>query len=155
VKSKHKRSTEGQNQDDVYVSLELFCGLDQKRLFVPRSITFYATTRDQGWSSYREEQGTRRGSHTWVEGCVSTTATSEMKRVELHRNIHAGREWEEWEVVMDSHTPLLVELRKDGFVGKQAAIEMRLRSQYPGWCCNCREARIEVNFDLMGFEMIQ
>jgi len=164
VKAKNQRNIAVQNQDDAYLSLKLFLGLaHHKRLFVPTALTFHGCTRDQGWSSFPEQQGTRQGSHTWIEGCVVSVG-GERARVELLRNLHAGQGWEKWTVVMDRNSSLLkaTELAERTCLTKgsnssspmSVLVEMRLRSQYPGWCCNCSEARIEINFEMKDYEML-
>lgn len=76
--------------------------------YLPVSVTVTITTRDQGWSSYPSERGTR-SSHTWGDLRVVTLPPPTKEPVSmtrsglpwiinatepLYRNIHAGDAWE-------------------------------------------------------------
>lgn len=76
----------GNNCDFKYLSVRI----PQSRYISPMSLHVIADSKDQGWSSYPNEKGTRT-SHTWGELRLSTQPFS---RYLVFRNIHAGSTYE-------------------------------------------------------------
>jgi hypothetical protein len=95
-------------------------------------------SRDQGWSSYPESHGTREGGNTWFELTLDNGMTDEeIVRVEVVRNIHAGKAW-------DTHRAVI----EDERVLKQAEEGDRLSvwvlASWAGWVNHVRLVQIEV-----------
>ena len=102
-----------------------------------RRLVITTDSKDQGWSSYPESQGTREGSWTWFELTLDDRETGdEIVRVEVVRNIHAGSTFEVHRAVIE-----------DGRILEQARKGDRLsvwaRAMYPGWCNHVRSVKIE------------
>jgi len=102
-----------------------------------RRVVVTTDSKDQGWSSYPETQGTREGSWTWFELTLEDGETDdEIARVEVVRNIHAGLEFERYQAVIE-----------DGRILKQAKKGDRLsvwvRASFPGWWNHVRSVQIE------------
>lgn len=102
-----------------------------------RRLVITTDSKDQGWSSYPESQGTREGSWTWFELSLDDGMTGdEIVRVEVVRNIHAGS-------TFDKHRAVI----EDGRVLKQAKRGDRLsvwvRAMYPGWHNLVQSVQIE------------
>ena len=82
----------GNNCDSVYINLIL----PKSKYIQPIAIHAVVESKDQGWSSYPNEEG-KRTSHTWGE---LTTSTQRNKRIPLFRNRHAGKEFEVHDVLI-------------------------------------------------------
>lgn len=108
--------------------------LVQRPEFLARQLVVVTSSRDQGWSSYPQDQGTRNGSWTWVE--LGTNENDE--RIRLVTNIHAGREWERTESVFSQGDAILDRLTTN------ATINLYTRSCFPGWNCRMNEAEVRV-----------
>ena len=122
--------------------------------FMPIKVRVVVTSRDQGWSSYPGEHGTR-SSHTWgVLRLLPPTGDAELASVEAYRNIHAGAAWEEHTRELDLSSDLLRELRACVIARREAThkLQLRLSARYPGWVNRTNAARIEVVWALEGFE---
>lgn len=76
----------GNNCDITYLNVKL----PRSRHVRPSVLRLEARSRDQGWSSYPQDQGTRT-SFTWAEISLSNNPT---ERFGFFRNIHAGKEME-------------------------------------------------------------
>jgi len=104
------------------------------------------TSRDQGWSSYPVDQGTRRNSHTFVEMELrgSPQRPTTYPRTRVVTNIHAGRNWEATERVFEEDSDevqwLQGELDRNGSLN----VDLFARSQYPGWRCKIQSASVRV-----------
>jgi len=92
-----------------------------------RRLVVTTDSRDQGWSSYPETQGTREGSWTWFELTLDDGETGdEIVRVEVVRNVHAGRGFERHRAVIEDERVL-----KQAKKGDQLSVWVR--AMYPGW----------------------
>lgn len=97
-------------------------------------VVFTVASHDQGWSSYPEDQGTYRGSWTWFSAVMKCdlwhhdSEGGEMeKEVELCRNLHAVKQAQVQEVVVEGR-----ELTgEDG--GRGESVQFRAHARYPGW----------------------
>jgi len=76
----------GNNCDAMYLALKL----PRNHYVKPISLQLVVSSKDQGWSSYPSQHGTR-SSNTWGELCLSSDPT---QRVTAFRNIHAGKKFE-------------------------------------------------------------
>lgn len=104
------------NQNVLYLEHPITCELWKH--FKPVAISLETSAKDQGWSSYPQEHGTREGSHTWAECClVYNDGTPLTSRQRLYTNIHAGSEYEDFH--FDSSNPLM-----EGFLEFVAQIQM-------------------------------
>ena len=74
--------------------------------FFPMRITIKVQSRDQGWSSYPAEHGTREGSWTWGEIALLPEQPKE-KRHLIYTNIHAGIHFESQEITLEHDSELL------------------------------------------------
>ena len=108
----------------------------QRPEFLVSQLVVVTSSRDQGWSSYPQDHGTRNGSWTWVE--LGTNANDE--RIRLVTNIHAGREWERTETVFAQGDAILDRLRTSG------TINLYTRSCFPGWNCRMNGAEVRVSW---------
>ena len=87
--------------------------------------------------SYPETQGTREGSWTWFELTLDDGETGEeIVRVEVVRNIHAGREFEMHRAVIEDERIL-----KQAKAGDRLSVWVR--AMYPGWVNYIRSVKIE------------
>ena len=103
-----------------------------------RRVIVTTDSKDQGWSSYRETQGTREGSWTWFELTLDDGMTGdEIARVEIVRNIHAGIMFEEHRAVIEDERVLKHAKRGD-------RLSVWVRAMFPGWCNHVRSVQIEV-----------
>jgi hypothetical protein len=137
------------NQNEVYLSIPIVPPRYAKRL---SGLCFKITSKDQGWSSYPSEQGTRT-SNTWGEASLSTgnntdTDITSDARFHVYRNIHAGREFETQTITFDVDSDLckaIIQLMKanhnncnnntnsDNDGNTPPSLQLWLRSMYPGW----------------------
>jgi len=134
------------NGDDVYLNR----WFRPMKYFQPFGVVMEFETRDQGWSSNpREQHGTTTGSWTWVELCLVSangphSTSSPLLRRKVHTNLHAGREWEEVNICAgeDVMKEMSSAMQVEGAVG----VQIRARSQFPGWRCRMRGARLTVRY---------
>ena len=86
--------------------------LQTEDIFLTRKVVVTFTSKDQGWSSYRKDQGTFRNSWTWFQiglarnnqkKLVADESTGEMcERVYWKQpNKHAWPEWESYCIVLE------------------------------------------------------
>lgn len=102
-----------------------------------RRVVITTDSRDQGWSSYRETQGTREGSWTWFELTLDDgKSEDEIVRVEVVRNIHAGIRFEKHRAVIEDERVLKQAKRGD-------RLSVWVRAMFPGWCNHVRSVQIE------------
>jgi len=102
-----------------------------------RRLVITTDSRDQGWSSYPETQGTREGSWTWFELTLDDGKTGdEIVRVEVVRNVHAGRGFDEHRAVIEDERILNQAKRGD-------RLSVWVRAMYPGWVNHIRLVKIE------------
>jgi len=133
------RLSKGCNSENkTYIELEL----RHSRFFSPRRVLIQVNSKDQGWSSYPQDQGTRT-SHTWGEISLSTG----LKRYEVYRNIHAGKEWELHNVTFED-CPFLQELIESFASNESLKVLLWSRSLYPGWANHINYAKITVEYGL-------
>ena len=122
-----------------------------------RRIDFTFTSKDQGWSSFRNDWGTYRNSWTWCEAGVRPTrpkvemptalqeeqeekspsannleqyysqSENPYKRCLLQRNRHAGKELETYCIQMHYDDEFVQSLREGD------ALDLLACAQYPGW----------------------
>ena len=103
-----------------------------------RRVVISTDSKDQGWSSYPETQGTREGSWTWFELSLDDGGTDdEMVRVEVVRNIHAGQRFEKHRAVIEDERILKQAKKGD-------RLSVWARAMYPGWVNSVRSVDIEV-----------
>ena len=134
------------NYDAVYMSSTTILIL---RHFVPTSIHFEVESRDQGWSSYPEDQG-KRNSCTWIEASLSEAdGTASTTRCHLFTNIHAGQDFECQEIRCDAQSLLVKDMTALADRGEfPLTIRMHARSRYPGWRIFIRRAAVEIELSL-------
>lgn len=128
-----------------------YLSFDMQRLppgFSLRAVRTVVDAKDQGWSSYPNDQGSRRGSCTWGDIRCST-GDEVIAEEECFRNIHAGRQFEE-----QSHTcsPAFVTAFGTSLSAsehRQHHLDLVVHSRYPGWENNVRWGRIEVDLKLL------
>ncbi len=80
-----------------------------QRLFRVHRIDFSVVSKDQGWSSYPQDQGTRT-SNTWGTVAISTRPA---ESAEVYRNIHAGKGWEQQSATFDTSDQLVVKMNEE------------------------------------------
>ena len=142
-------------------------------LFLPTRVRVQTSTHDQGWSGEPHNRG-QRNSHTWTELLLESSAAAgspaaTLPRVPVSRNLHAVGSYEEQQASWGPQSALVQALRRlmidcanaspspspSASAGREhAALVLMLRSQYPGWACWCRFARVEVEYELVGFESL-
>lgn len=138
-------SSYSDNCDAVYMSSKTILIL---RHFVPTSIYFEVESRDQGWSSYPEDQG-KRNSCTWIEASLSETVATSIPRCLLFTNIHAGQDFEFQQVRCDAQSGLVRDMIALADNGEfPLTIRMHARSRYPGWRIRIRRAAVEIELSL-------
>ena len=102
-----------------------------------RRLVITTDSKDQGWSSYTETQGTREGSWTWFELTLDDGETGdEIVRVEVVRNIHAGQEYVKHRAVIEDERVLKQAKKGD-------RLSVWVRAMYPGWQNCVRLVKIE------------
>ena len=84
------RFTSGSDCDTTYLEMVL----PSAKYVQPTGIQLTVSSKDQGWSSYPNQRGTR-SSHTWGEISLSSAPDD---RITVFRNIHAGQHFELQEV---------------------------------------------------------
>eukprot|EP00598_Pedospumella_elongata_P013563 CAMPEP_0184991004 /NCGR_PEP_ID=MMETSP1098-20130426/34847_1 /TAXON_ID=89044 /ORGANISM="Spumella elongata, Strain CCAP 955/1" /LENGTH=228 /DNA_ID=CAMNT_0027516325 /DNA_START=17 /DNA_END=703 /DNA_ORIENTATION=+ len=142
-------STSGNNCDLVHLSLRL----PRDRYVKPISIQLIVSSKDQGWSSYPSQHGTR-SSHTWGELCLSSDST---QRVTAFRNIHAGRKFEPQVIDIplskdapEQFKPLVDSILSLHEEAAPTSLNLILRSMYPGWTISVEYASLSVKYELAG-----
>jgi len=133
------------NCDAVYMSSKTILALSH---FVPTSIHFEVKSRDQGWSSYPEEQG-QRNSSTWIEASVSDGADISVTRYHLFTNIHAGQDFEYQEKRCDTQSGIIRDMTAALVDSGKLTIHMHARSRYPGWRIRVGWAALEIELSLI------
>ena len=127
------------NQNEVYLTLSIPWSFRRYLKFV--KIEFEVVSKDQGWSSYPDEQGTR-SSNTWGEVALSDYPDV---RYHVYRNIHAGKQFEKQVVVFQPDHDFCQSLLKH-LAAKENSFDMQLwlRSMYPGWQQTLKFAKMSV-----------
>lgn len=132
----------------MYLLSEPIAGdyMHQCSLHPVRKIIFTLSSRDQGWSSFAQDHGTRNNSWTWFDAVVQDNtpdyATAPSSR-RITTNIHAGQDWERQVITWSADSEnderdWLMSLRR----GQRVGIEVWAR--YPGWTNRVRSAKIEI-----------
>lgn len=116
-----------------------------------RRVVFRITSKDQGWSSEGiHNHGTYNGSYTWHEGSITQAKQHECNigdlirpevTIELQRNRHAGRRFEEYCIPVDRPN-----LDPDHLLKEGSRIILLACAQFPGWTNQVAHASIEVQF---------
>jgi len=91
-------------------------------IFRPTRVEFVVESRDQGWSSYPDQQGTRT-SHSFGVAAIDIASNGRARvaaacqggvlpislddRFHVYRNIHAGNDYETQSKVFDASSPLV------------------------------------------------
>ncbi|KAK6537180.1 hypothetical protein TWF694_011377 [Orbilia ellipsospora] len=123
-----------------------------------RRILFRTKSHDQGWSSYREQQGTYEGSYSWIEIRVhlrdsnspsklvdDTKRQDALKTRRLQSNVHAR--WEstehtnDWDITNTDDTEIASFLSALRFEDR---LLINPRAMFSGWECHIDEAEIIV-----------
>lgn len=149
-----------QNANTLYLSVPL----QPMVYFEPKLIKYIVNSKDQGWSSYPNQKGSRT-SNTWGEAAISTLPELRNK---IFVNIHAGQVFEKHTTIYsrdDSFcTALNLALENIKSVessvfsssqgtafksGTTVNVELWLRSMYPAWKLHCNYALIEVSYGLI------
>jgi hypothetical protein len=122
--------------------------LSHQDISMLRRVTFSFRSKDQGWSSYRDQQGTYDGSWTWWEaGLLSSqeriqlSDTSSVARTyHLQRNRHAGKEMEDYTITLDKWHghELFEDLCTDD------SIVLMAYAQFPGWANHIDSACLQL-----------
>lgn len=122
--------------DQRYIQSEVIHG--GEFLYPLRRLVITTNSKDQGWSSYPGDQGTRRNSWTWFELTLDDGETGgETARVEVMRNIHGGSEFETHRAVIEDERILKQAKQGD-------RLSVWVRAKYPGWCNHVQSVKIEV-----------
>ena len=102
-----------------------------------RRLVVTTRSKDQGWSSYLDDHGTRENSWTWFELTLDDgSAGEEIMRVEVMRNIHAGLTFETHLAVIEDKR--ILDRAKEG-----DKLSVWARAMYPAWCNNVQSVKIE------------
>lgn len=128
----------GGNQNQIYLALTLSPSYQRQLTF----IEFEIESKDQGWSSYPADQGSRT-SNTWGEVSLSCSPD---ERHHVYRNIHAGKNFESQTVVFDADHDLCKAVHQHAARGESVDLQLWLRSMYPGWQQTVRLARMTVKW---------
>jgi len=112
-----------------------------------RQITFAFSSKDQGWSDYRNDWGTFRNSWTWFEAHVQCPAVVENEPgprlvFELQRNRHAAPDHENYELTFHEDNEILDALRRGG---DGTYVELIALASFPGWVNNVRRAAVTIS----------
>lgn len=115
-----------------------------------RRLVFRITSKDQGWSSVgRSQQGTYEGSCTWHEAQVllrrrptepGDVAEPRGPALELQRNLHAGKQYTDYRIVIEQDHEMMDSLEPG------CAVRLDACARYPRWVNNVRHAAIEMQF---------
>lgn len=125
----------GNNADRVHLAVVL----GRHAGFYLSRIEVTVVSKDQGWSSYPNEQG-MRNSNTWGELCLASRPTT---RHHLYTNIHAGKSYETHKIVYDTSSAVIQDIEEAlKEVPSLQELQLRARSQYPAWVNNIRFAEI-------------
>jgi hypothetical protein len=104
-----------------------------------RHLVITTHSKDQGWSSYPKDHGTRGNSWTWFELTFDDGATDDaIVRVEVMRNIHAGSEFEIRRTVIEDETILKQAKKGD-------RLSVWARAAFSGWCNQVLSVEIETS----------
>lgn len=137
------------NQSEVYLSLDILpilrVEVNKSILlpFVPYKVHVSLSSKDQGWSSYPREYG-KRSSHTWGDLTFNEKGSGQIlngKKYFVYRNIHAGRNWENFHIVFDEKSQLVKDLNSiyiEKYSDKDLysftlMIQLWIYSLYPQW----------------------
>lgn len=102
-----------------------------------RRLVVTTESKDQGWSSFPENRGTRDNSWTWFELSLDDGETDdEIVRVEIVRNIHAGSTFETYQAIIEDERVLKQAKKGD-------RLSVWARAMYPGWRNEVRSVTIE------------
>ncbi len=152
------RSSSGVPQRNDQNVLYLSVQIEQHKYFSLDSIVFTVDSKDQGWSSYPENRGTRDNSHTFGEASVSTSPAT---RYRVYTNLHAGSSFEMQEKVFDRDSELVRQAvaasasafspPHDGLSSSLVEphlpeVQLWIRSMYPGWVNSVRYGEIDLSY---------
>ncbi|KAL9638966.1 MAG: hypothetical protein Q9204_001293 [Flavoplaca sp. TL-2023a] len=141
------------NRDLPIITLRPFTTEEIKTL---RRIIFRFRSKDQGHSWDHMNHGTYDGSWTWFEAVVQNGKAcgpdgpdlhgaledQVRKKFELQRNRHAGRWFENYEVVFEDGDPRMAELKS--LLSEGDVLQLRTCARFPAWINNVDEAKVEV-----------
>ena len=118
----------------------------RRQEFVMNQLVVVTNSRDQGWSSYPQDQGTRNGSWTWIELGLGSNDNddNEQNRTRLVTNIHAGQDWERNEAVFAPGNTVLDALSAAVSRNGLDTVSIYTRSCFPGWQCRINLAQVRV-----------
>ena len=120
----------------AYLSLEI----PEGRRLRARKLVGVCESHDQGWSSYPQSQGTKKGSWTWGDLSVVDGEDKEVAKVDrVYTNIHASSEWQSHRFEFSSG-----DLMKELVPGRRLVLS--LNAMFPGWKNNVRSARLTLYF---------
>ena len=102
-----------------------------------RRLVITTESKDQGWSSYPKDRGTRNNSWTWFELTLDDGEMGdEIVRVEVVRNIHAGLTFEKYQAIIEDERILKQAKKGD-------TLSVWARAMYPGWSNYVKSVGIE------------
>lgn len=111
-----------------------------------RKVVFTITSKDQGWSDYRQDHGTYNNSWTWFEATVLDwgSVAPEIPARRICINIHAGRDWKThkvtwtWDSEDKSESEWITRLCRGQKIG------INVWAQFAGWSNSIRAATIDI-----------
>lgn len=109
------------------------------RWFQPYEVHVIVQSKDQGWSSYPADHNSYRDTWTWNELCI--LQNDYLYRLEINRNLHAGRQYIEYDKSIQFPIPNIS-------CNEDMQLQIRSRSLYPGWSNNILCASIEMTWKL-------
>ena len=130
---------------------ECFSGRDMDFLFfkfgpltgTPKRLDLKVTSHDQGWSSYPEDQGTKRNSWTWGEVDVkdSEGVSKLPERERLFTNRHADNRWQKRARSFGTDEGFMQHWKEGD------TLEFYFRSRFPGWCIYVKHVSMTLFYD--------
>lgn len=148
VKEEHLMSVA--NGHLSYISLPLHAS----PLYEIQSIDFKIESKDQGWSSYPSQHGTRENSNTWFVVVIPSLLPL-WTGCTIHRNIHAGKQWEVFQTsfTKKSNSELFAKvveewrrsIAQDSSPDEKVAVVLQAHAAYPGWVNHIHGADIRLS----------
>ena len=149
VVTTHRQYHGRDNDNSCYFRLDV---QPPRPFFVPRKLVVVTHSRDQGWSNYPDDQGTRNGSWTWVNLQILLQQGSRNEQLHCTRlvtNIHAGEDWERTERVFqpgDATFDVLATALGDNNSNNNSMVMIGIYTQscFPGWNCRMNFAEVRI-----------
>jgi hypothetical protein len=149
IAQRHLQRDDGGERGFLYLLSDPIASdyLQYSSLHPVRKIIFTLSSRDQGWSDFSNDHGTRNNSWTWFDAVVQDTATdyaAAPPRRRLATNIHAGQDWEKQVITWGEDAEDEEESHWIKTLEREQMIGVEVYARFQAWTNRVRWAKIQI-----------